>query len=168
MKRKHSPVKKYQSKYADPNDKTSLNHLALAMAIIDPNPKKDMRSYILPEFFNQEESEKRMKEIDEIHARGDITEAEMIVWQEENKKHDEKIRRELKNFHNKKIFANSSKPVKVINKYAGTEEIYPTLKAACEEYELNYKTVLTLFSYYKKTKGTEKIKYHGLILEKLK
>lgn len=45
MKYKHMPVKKYHSKYTDPNDNTSLNYLALAAAILDPNPKRDSRNW---------------------------------------------------------------------------------------------------------------------------
>lgn len=44
MKYKYMPVKKYHSKYTDPNDNTSLNYLALAAAILDPNPKRDSRN----------------------------------------------------------------------------------------------------------------------------
>ena len=63
MKYKHMPVKKYHSKYIDPNDNTSLNYLALAAAILDPNPKKDSRNYMLPELFNPEKGKREFKKL---------------------------------------------------------------------------------------------------------
>lgn len=104
MKHKYMPVKKYHSKYTDPNDNTSLNYLALAAAILDPNPKKDSRNYMLPELFNPEEAEERIREIDNIRATGGITEAEMIVINEENANYDIKVRKELEAIKKKKSF----------------------------------------------------------------
>ena len=53
--------------------------------------------------------------------------------------------------------------VKVINKYAGTEMNFESIKKACEEYDLNYKSVKQSFNYHK----SDKIKYKGLIIKKI-
>ena len=165
MKYKHMPVKKYHSKYTDPNDNTSLNYLALAAAILDPNPKKDSRSYMLPELFNPEEGQKRIQEIDNIRATGGITEAEMIVLNEENANYDIKVRKELEAIKKRRVF--KRRQIRVINKYAGEERIFSSMKEACEEYDLNYNSVQNTYKYYQKRYGANKIKYHGLIIEKM-
>ena len=80
------PVKKYHSKYTDPNDNTSLNYLALAAAILDPNPKKDSRNYMLPELFNPDEAEERIREIDNILLSSDYKSQLTDIWNKANKK----------------------------------------------------------------------------------
>ena len=49
---------------------------------------------MLPELFNPEEAEERIREIENIRATGGITEAEMIVLNEENANYDIKVRKE--------------------------------------------------------------------------
>ena len=143
MKYKYMPVKKYHSKYTDPNDNTSLNYLALAAAIL----------------------EERIREIDNIRATGGITEAEMIALNEENANYDIKVRKELEAIKKRRVF--KRRQIRVINKYAGEERIFSSMKEACEEYDLNYNSVQNTYKYYQKRYGANKIKYHGLIIEKM-
>ena len=153
------------TKHINLDDTTILNYLSLFTAIMDPEPTTDLRKYLLPEMFDKEEAKIRMKEIDEIHAKGDYTEAQWIAFNEQNKIYAEKVRKDLEKTKNK---INKSKvKVKVINKSAGIIEIKDSVKDVADEYGLNYSTLTSLFSYYKKKYNTNKIKYHGLILEKL-
>ena len=153
------------TKHINLDDTTILNYLSLFTAIMDPEPTTDLRKYLLPEMFDKEEAKIRMKEIDEIHAKGDYTEAQWIAFNEQNKIYAEKVRKDLEKTKNK---INKSKvKVKVINESAGTIEIKDSVKDVADEYGLNYSTLTSLFSYYKKKYNTNKIKYHGLILEKL-
>ena len=153
------------TKHINLDDTTILNYLSLFTAIMDPEPTTDLRKYLLPEMFDKEEAKIRMKEIDEIHAKGDYTEAQWILFNEENKIYTEKVRKDIEKLKNK---INKSKvKVKVINESAGTIEIKDSVKDVADEYGLNYSTLTSLFSYYKKKYNTNKIKYHGLILEKL-
>ena len=153
------------TKHINLDDTTILNYLSLFTAIMDPEPTTDLRKYLLPEMFDKEEAKIRMKEIDEIHAKGDYTEAQWIAFNEQNKIYAEKVRKDLEKIKNK---INKSKvKVKVINESAGTIEIKDSVKDVADEYGLNYSTLTSLFSYYKKKYNTNKIKYHGLILEKL-
>ena len=152
------------TKHINLDDTTILNYLSLFTAIMDPEPTTDLRKYLLPEMFDKEEAKIRMKEIDEIHAKGDYTEAQWIAFNEQNKIYAEKVRKDLEKLKNK---INKSKvKVKVINKSAGIIEIKDSVKDVADEYGLNYSTLTSLFSYYKKKYNTNKIKYHGLILEK--
>ena len=154
------------TKHINLDDTTILNYLSLFTAIMDPEPTTDLRKYLLPEMFDKEEAKIRMKEIDEIHAKGDYTEAQWIAFNEQNKIYAEKVRKDLEKTKNK---INKSKvKVKVINESAGTIEIKDSVKDVADEYGLNYSTLTSLFSYYKKKYNTNKIKYHGLILEKFK
>ena len=163
------------TKHINLDDTTILNYLSLFTAIMDPEPTTDLRKYLLPEMFDKEEAKIRMKEIDEIHAKGDYTEAQWIAFNEQNKIYAEKVRKDLEKTKNKinnleklKNKINKSKvKVKVINESAGTIEIKDSVKDVADEYGLNYSTLTSLFSYYKKKYNTNKIKYHGLILEKL-
>ena len=153
------------TKHINLDDTTILNYLSLFTAIMDPEPTTDLRKYLLSEMFDKEEAKIRMKEIDEIHAKGDYTEAQWIAFNEQNKIYAEKVRKDLEKTKNK---INKSKvKVKVINESAGTIEIKDSVKDVADEYGLNYSTLTSLFSYYKKKYNTNKIKYHGLILEKL-
>ena len=169
------------TKHINLDDTTILNYLSLFTAIMDPEPTTDLRKYLLPEMFDKEEAKIRMKEIDEIHAKGDYTEAQWIAFNEQNKIYAEKVRKDLEKTKNKinksknkinnpektKNKINKSKvKVKVINESAGTIEIKDSVKDVADEYGLNYSTLTSLFSYYKKKYNTNKIKYHGLILEK--
>lgn len=52
----------------DYGDPTILNYFALLCAIFKTNKKNNYHSL----FYDKEESKKRMKELDEIYARGDI------------------------------------------------------------------------------------------------
>ena len=153
------------TKHINLDDTTILNYLSLFTAIMDPEPTTDLRKYLLPEMFDKEEAKIRMKEIDEIHAKGDYTEAQWILFNEENKIYTEKVRKDIEKLKNK---INKSKvKVKVINESAGTIEIKDSVKDVADEYGLNYSTLTSLFSYYKKKYNTNKIKCHGFILEKL-
>ena len=164
------------TKHINLDDTTILNYLSLFTAIMDPEPTTDLRKYLLPEMFDKEEAKIRMKEIDEIHAKGDYTEAQWIAFNEQNKIYAEKVRKDLEKTKNKinnleklKNKINKSKvKVKVINESAGTIEIKDSVKDVADEYGLNYSTLTSLFSYYKKKYNTNKIKCHGLILEKIK
>ena len=53
---------------------------------------------------------------------------------------------------------------KVTNKYAGTKKVYKTLREACEDNDIRYKNLVEVF----KEQQTKKVKYKGLIFEKLK
>ena len=153
------------TKHINLDDTTILNYLSLFTAIMDPEPTTDLRKYLLPEMFDKEEAKIRMKEIDEIHAKGDYTEAQWIAFNEQNKIYAEKVRKDLEKLKNK---INKSKvKVKVINESAGTIEIKDSVKDVADEYGLNYSTLTSLFSYYKKKYNTNKIKCHGFVLEKL-
>ena len=129
-------------------DPTLINYLRFFEAIADQNPR-DIRHYV-NDLMNEEEAEKRMKEIDEIRATGGITEAEMMTLKELKKK-GKKYR------------------TKVVNPSAGTEEIFNSLREACEEYGLKYNNARAYFSQNKKSKKNKKnvIKYHGLYLTML-
>ena len=170
------------TKHINLDDTTILNYLSLFTAIMDPEPTTDLRKYLLPEMFDKEEAKIRMKEIDEIHAKGDYTEAQWIAFNEQNKIYAEKVRKDLEKTKNKinksknkinnleklKNKINKSKvKVKVINESAGTIEIKDSVKDVADEYGLNYSTLTSLFSYYKKKYNTNKIKCHGFVLEKL-
>ena len=155
-----------KQKHINLDDTTILNYLSLFTAIMDPEPTTDLRKYLLPEMFDKEEAKIRMKEIDEIHAKGDYTEAQWILFNEENKQYEKKVRKAIEKINSKKPRYNKMK-IKVTNKYAGTIEIKDSVKDVADEYGLNYSTLTSLFSYYKKKYNTNKIKCHGLILEKL-
>ena len=155
-----------KQKHINLDDTTILNYLSLFTAIMDPEPTTDLRKYLLSEMFDKEEAKIRMKEIDEIHAKGDYTEAQWILFNKENKQYEKKVRKAIEKMNSKKPRYNKMK-IKVTNKYAGTIEIKDSVKDVAYEYGLNYSTLTSLFSYYKKKYNTNKIKYHGLILEKL-
>lgn len=149
---KYKPITK-DKPYMDPtlaNDPTFVNYLALAAAILDPVKNRDMRFY-LNGLFDEGEARYRMNKIDEDKEMGCDT---YIV----NLEKQEKIRKLAK----KKI--SSGVPAVIINNYAGTEEKFHTLKEACEEYDLNYKSVKVYFSMQK----SKEIMYQGLIIRKLK
>lgn len=149
---KYKPVAK-DKPYIDPRlqeDPTFINYLALAAAILDIKGKRNL-SFYLNGLYDNEEAECRMNEIDKDKEMGCDT---YIV----NLEKQEKIRKLAK----KKI--SSGVPAVIVNNYAGTEEKFDTLKAACEEYDLNYKSVKVYFSMQK----SKEIMYQGLIIRKLK
>ena len=93
-----------------------------------------------------------MKQIDYLRELGCGTKMDHEKWLEGFNKDLEKHKRKRDGI-----------PVKVINKYAGTEMNFESIKKACEEYDLNYKSVKQCFNYHK----TDKIKYKGLIIKKI-
>ena len=120
------------------------NYIALFNAITDKeitdiNKEVDSRKY-LKGLFDEEESQKRIKQIDLMRSIGMKTEAEQII------EHNTRDTR-----------------TKVINPYLGEEKIFNTIKEACEEYDINYNNVKEYF-FRKKTK---QITYKGLIFIKL-
>lgn len=75
------------------------------------------------------------------------------------------IKRTVINYKKKINRSRSCGPkTKVINKYAGTKKVYKTLREACEDYDIRYENLVEVF----KTEKTKKVKYKGLIFEKLK
>ncbi len=104
-----------------------------------------------------------MKEIDEIRAAGGTTEAEMIHLKDCCDRRYKTVLNELKRMRKQERYGHTTK---VVNQSAGTEEIFNSLREACEEYCLKYNNVRAYFSQNKKSKKNKKnvIKYHGLIL----
>ena len=120
------------------------NYIALFNAITDReitdiNKEVDSRKY-LKGLFDEEESQKRMKQIDLMRRIGMKTEAEQMI------EHNTRDTR-----------------TKVINPYLGEEKIFNTIKEACEEYDINYNNVKEYFFRKKK----KQITYKGLIFIKL-
>ena len=143
--------KSHHIKLESINDPTLINYLALYAAIVDKKPKKDMRYYLVG-LFDAQESDERMQQIDRDRSLGVGTELDHELWLEKFKKETEK---------NKYKYA--GRKIKVINPSTGTDEIFPTISAFCEEYELKKENVRSAFN----VKKSNKIKYKGLILEKL-
>lgn len=152
MKHKYSPVKQYKPRYANPDDPTALNYLALKAAILDTTGNTDIRKYLPPEFFDRDESDERMQEINYLRKIGAGTELEHEIWLENLKKNQESKRNYV-----------GARKVKVTNPAAGTEQIFKSINSMCEEYGFKKKNVRTMFNYRK----SNKIQYKGLILEKL-
>ena len=117
----------------------ALFHAITDPTIINPNKKVDSRKY-LKGLFNEEESQKRIKQIDLMRSIGMKTEAEQLIYH-----------------------STRNVRTKVTNPYLGEEKIFNTMKEACEEYELKFNNVKEYFF----RKKTNKIQYKGLILEKL-
>ena len=145
-------------------DPTIINYLRLYEALVDQNPR-DIRHYI-NDLMDEEESEKRMKEIDEIRAAGGATEAEMIGLKECCDKRYKAVLNGIKRMSKQERYGHTTK---VVNPSAGTEEIFNSLREACEEYGLKYNNARAYFSQNKKSKKNKKnvIKYHGLYLTML-
>ena len=145
-------------------DPTIINYLRLYEALVDQNPR-DIRHYI-NDLMDEEEAEKRMKEIDEIRAAGGATEAEMIGLKECCNKRYKAVLNGIKRMSKQERYGHTTK---VVNPSAGTEEIFNSLREACEEYCLKYNNVRAYFSQNKKSKKNKKntIKYHGLYLTML-
>ena len=154
MVHKSYSTSKTNRDYLDPTlteDDTFLNYLALAAAILDPKQRKDMR-FFLNGLYNEEEAKARMKQIDYLRELGCGTKMDHEKWLAKFNEDLEKHKRKR-----------DGTPVKVINKYAGTEMNFESIKKACEEYDLNYKSVKQSFNYHK----SDKIKYKGLIIKKI-
>ena len=145
-------------------DQTIINYLRFFEAIADSNPR-DIRYYV-NDLMDGEESEKRMKEIDEIRAAGGATEAEMIGLKECCDKRYKAVLNGIKRMSKQERYGHTTK---VVNPSAGTEEIFNSLREACEEYGLKYNNVRAYFSQNKKSKKNKNntIKYHGLYLTML-
>ena len=147
------------------NDPTAENYIALFHAITDTR-ERDIR-YYLSGLFDDEEGDERVAEIDELRKRGDVTKAQMIKMNEDNKKYDDIIRKKIEQYKKRQENNNqirNIKPIKVTNPSAGTEEIYSSIKEFAEEYEYNAKSVSSAFFYQK----TNIIQFKGLIIQKLK
>ena len=143
------------------DDPTIMNYLRLYEALVDQNPR-DIRHYI-NDLMDEEESKKRIKEIDEIRAAGGATEAEMIGLKECCNKRYKAVLNGIKRMSKQERYGHTTK---VVNPSAGTEEIFNSLREACEEYGLKYNNARAYFSQNKKSKKNKKnvIKYHGLYL----
>lgn len=131
-------------------DPTIINHLRLLEWIIDK--EEHNTNYYLHGLYDDEESKERIEKIDYLRQIGAGTKLENEMWMEKYKKQTNSNRNK-----------SGGCKTKVINKYAGTEEEFKTLKAACEEYDLNYETVKTYFTKQK----TKEVTYKGLIIRKL-
>ena len=142
-------------------DPTLINYLRFFEAITDLNPR-DIRHYV-NDLMDEEEAEKRMKEIDEIRAAGGTTEAEMIHLKDCCDRRYKTVLNELRRMRKQERYGHTTK---VVNPSAGTEEVFNSLREACEEYGLKYNNARAYFSQNKKSKKNKKnvIKYHGLIL----
>ena len=142
-------------------DPTLINYLRFFEAIADQNPR-DIRHYV-NDLMNEEEAEKRMKEIDEIRATGGATEAEMIHLKDCCDRRYKTVLNSIKRMRKQERYGHTTK---VVNPSAGTEEIFNSLREACEEYGLKYNNARAYFSQSKKNKNNT-IKYHGLYLTML-
>ena len=157
--------KSHHVKIESIDDPTLINYLRLAEVILTPEPRK--MSYYLTDLENSEEADKRMHEIDEERKRGNITKAQMIKMNEDNKKYDDIIRKKIEQYKKRQENNNqirNIKPIKVTNPAAGTEEIYSSIKEFAEEYGYKPKSVSSAFFYQK----TNIIQFKGLIIQKLK
>lgn len=145
-------------------DPTIINYLRLYEVLVDQD-LRDMK-YYLNDLIDEEASKKRMKEIDEIRAAGGATEAEMIGLKECCDKRYKAVLNGIKRMSKQERYGHTTK---VVNPSAGTEEIFNSLREACEEYGLKYNNARAYFSQNKKSKKNKNntIKYHGLYLTML-
>lgn len=145
-------------------DPTLINYLRLYEALVDQE-LRDIRHYV-NDLMDEEESKKRMKEIDEIRAAGGTTEAEMIHLKDCCDRRYKTVLNDLKRMRKHERQGHTTK---VVNPSAGTTEIFNSLREACEEYGLKYNNVRAYFSQNKKSKKNKNntIKYHGLYLTML-
>ena len=136
-------------KHINSDDKTILNYISLLTAILDPEPPKDSRKYLLPEMFDKEESKARIKEIDEIRAKDEYTKYQTRTI---------KIKRKYNNLKN-------NKKMKITDK-DGNEKIYNSMQDLASAIGINYNT---LRRYLKKNndEGETKLEYKGFIIEKI-
>lgn len=165
MKQKYSPVKQYKPRYANPDDPTSFNYLALGAAILDESGNTDIRKYIPTWLFDRKESDEKMQQLDEDRERGILTEAQMIKVNEVNNKYDDIVRRKIEKYKNKNNNHTSNlHPIKVVNKYAGTTEVYSCIKEFCEEHGYRAQNIVNHFKYY----NSNEIQYKGLTIQRIK
>ena len=124
------------------------NWLRLGECIV--TPKLRHMNHYLSSFYDKKEEKENYKKIDYIRSLGTMTKAEHDMW--------------LYDFKNKMNRSRSCGPeTKVINRCAGTKKIYKTLREACEDNDIRYKNLVEVF----KEQKTKKVKYKGLIFEKL-
>ncbi|WP_434793131.1 hypothetical protein TPDSL_23220 [Terrisporobacter petrolearius] len=145
-------------------DPTLINYLRLAECILDTNSNHKM-SYYLTDLENSEESDKRMQQIDADRKKGILTKAQMIKVNEVNNKYDDIVRKKIEQYKNKQNNQNLNlHPIKVVNKYAGTEETFPCIKAFCEEHGYKAQNIVNHFRYY----NSNEIQYKGLTIQRIK
>lgn len=125
------------------------NWLRLGECIVTPT-LRHMNHY-LSSFYDKKEEKKNYEKIDYIRALGSMTNVEYEMWLYDYKKKMNRSR-------------SCGPKTKVINKYAGTKKVYKTLLEACEDYDIRYENLVEVF----KAEKTKKVKYKGLIFEKLK
>lgn len=125
------------------------NWLRLGECIVTPT-LRHMNHY-LSSFYDKKEEKKNYEKIDYIRELGTMTNAEYEMWLYDYKKKMNRSR-------------SYGPKTKVINKYAGTKKVYKNLREACEDYDIRYKNLVEIF----KAEKTKKVKYKGLIFEKLK
>lgn len=136
------------------NDPTIENYIALFHAITDKEQRKI--GYYLSGLYDIPEGEKRMAQIDKLRELGCSTKLEHEEWVK-------KFKRKHRKYMNPNRRYINSRKIKVINPYAGTEEVFKSIQDMCDEYDLEAMNVRSMFSY----KKSNKIQYKGLILEKL-
>lgn len=125
------------------------NWLRLGECIVTPT-LRHMNHY-LSSFYDKKEEKKNYEKIDYIRALGSMTNVEYEMWLYDYKKKMNRSR-------------SCGPKTKVINKYAGTKKVYKTLLEACEDYDIRYENLVEVF----KAEKTKKVKYKGLIFEKIK
>lgn len=125
------------------------NWLRLGECIV--TPKLRHMNYYLSSFYDKKEEKKNYEKIDYIRSLGTMTKAEHEIW--------------LYNYKKKMNKTISYGPkTKVTNKYAGTKQVYKTMREACEDNDIKYKNLVEMFN----SEKTKKVKYKGLIFEKVK
>ena len=145
-------------------DPTLINYLRSAECILDTNHNHKM-SYYLTDLENSEEADKTMQRIDEDRKKGILTEAQMIKVNEVNKRYDDIVRRKIEQYKNKNNNHTSNlQPIKVVNKYAGTTEVYSCIKEFCEEHGYKAQNIVNQFRYY----NSNEIQYKGLTIQRIK
>ena len=107
-----------------------------------------------------------MKEIDELRKNGKFTEAELIETKITRNKYHQDVLKEIETVRRRRNFVI---PVRVKNKYAGTEEVFSCIKEMCGEYGFQYKNIIEKFNEQKNknSKNNGKIMYKGLEIEKI-
>lgn len=108
-------------------------------------------NHYLSSFYNKKEERERFVKIDYIRELGTMTDVEFQMW--------------LYSYKKKMNRSRSYGPkTKVTNKYAGTKQVYENMREACEDNNIKYSNLVELFN----TEKTKKVKYKGLIFEKVK
>lgn len=125
------------------------NWLRLGECIVTPTLRH--MNYYLKSFYDKQEEKKNFKKIDYIRSLGAMTDTEYEMWLYD-------FKRKMNNTR-----ASCGPKTVVTNKYAGTKKVYKTLKEACEDNDISYFKIKRVF----KEEQDKKIKYQGLIIEKL-